>query len=650
LWIEVEVVPETTAIRAGRAFVEIFAEDSQLQRVLARVSVRLTSFGQGLAKIGAGLTGVGTAIVTPFLTAAKVFADVGSELVDMSQRTGASVEALSELAFVADQTGTSLSSLETGIKFLQKNLVAAADGSAEAQESFANLGLSLADLQGLAPDEQFARIADGIAAIEDPAQRTAAVLRVFGRSGTELLPLLSNGAEGIRLLREEARRLGLTMSTEDAQAAETFGDSLATVLAVGRRIAVAIGSAVAPALNDFAQAAARIGATVIRWAESNRELLSTIFKIGAGLTAAGATIIVIGSTIAAAGAVIGALGSGLTLIGTVAAAIVSPLGLAVTAIAALGVAAVQYTENGRAAFEAVRDAVSSFANRMVESFEAVGDALAAGDIALAVRVLWLTIQAEFTRGVGFLKTKWAEFKDAFLALWTEAVFGLARLATEGFAGMQTIWADVTTGMTAAWGLFTSFVTDSWLTAQSALAKGILYIQSLFDDTFELAEALANVDAAIGEKQAANQQQLAGVLADAASRRAARQQEIDQGREGALAEIEAARQRQHFANRRAIDEEIAAAERELSEAEASLAAAREEATRRRSEIAEQATARAARTESGVEAAGDRMSAAGTVNPFAVRGLGFNDELTKAAKDTAKHTGDLARRVGPVVFGF
>ncbi len=641
---------EANAIRAGRAFVEIFAEDSQLQRVLARVSVRMTSFGQGLSRIGAGLAGVGTAIVTPFLTAAKVFADVGSELVDMSQRTGASVEALSELAFAADQTGTSLTSLETGIKFLQKNLVAAAEGSAEAQESFAKLGLSLADLQGLAPDEQFARIATGIAAIQDPAERTAAVLRIFGRSGTELLPLLSNGAEGIRLLREEAHRLGLSMSTADAQAAEAFGDSLATVLAVGRRVAVAIGSAVAPALDKFAQAAARIGATVIRWAENNRELLATIFKVGVGITVAGAAILAIGSAIAGAGAIIGALGSGLALIGTVAAAIASPLGLAVAAIAALGAAAVQYTESGRAAFESVRNAVAGFATRMVESFQAVSDALAAGDIALAVQVLWLTIQAEFSRGVVFLKTKWAEFKDAFLALWTEAVFGLARLATEGFAGVQEVWADVTTGMTAAWGLFTSFVTDSWLTAQGTLAKGILYVQSLFDDTFALAEALANVDQAIGSKQSANQQQLATVLSDAASQRQARGQEIEQGRQGALDEIEAERQRQHIANRQAIDQEIAAAERELAEAQASLAAAREEATRRRAEIAEQTTARAARTESAVEAASQRMSAAGTVNPFAVRGLGFNDELTKAAKDTAKHTGDLARRVGPVVFGF
>ena len=42
----------TAAIRAGRAFVEIFADDSQVQRTLRRVEARLTSFGQGLTRIG----------------------------------------------------------------------------------------------------------------------------------------------------------------------------------------------------------------------------------------------------------------------------------------------------------------------------------------------------------------------------------------------------------------------------------------------------------------------------------------------------------------------------------------------------------------------------------------------------------------------
>ncbi len=41
-------------------------------------------------------------MVTPMLGAAKAFADMGSDLVDMSQRTGISVEALSELGFAAE--------------------------------------------------------------------------------------------------------------------------------------------------------------------------------------------------------------------------------------------------------------------------------------------------------------------------------------------------------------------------------------------------------------------------------------------------------------------------------------------------------------------------------------------------------------------
>jgi hypothetical protein len=43
-----------------------------------------------------------------------------------------------------------------------------------------------------------------------------------------------------------------------------------------------------------------------------------------------------------------------------------------------------------------------------------------------------------------------------------------------------------------------------------------------------------------------------------------------------------------------------------------------------------------------------SAAGTFNPFGVRGLGDNDELTKAAKETAKNTKKLADNAQPLVF--
>jgi len=58
-------------------------------------SKRLDTFGKSLQGIGTKMAMLGAGVVAPLAGAAKVFADMGSDMVDMSQRTGVSVEALS---------------------------------------------------------------------------------------------------------------------------------------------------------------------------------------------------------------------------------------------------------------------------------------------------------------------------------------------------------------------------------------------------------------------------------------------------------------------------------------------------------------------------------------------------------------------------
>jgi len=92
--------------------------------------------------------------------------------------------------------------------------------------------------------------------------QAAAAMEVFGRQGTQLLPLFAGGAAGMEQLRDEARRLGITMSTEDAQAAADYTDAMTRLRRALETAWQAIGAAVAPVLTDlsnrFAQAAGQI--------------------------------------------------------------------------------------------------------------------------------------------------------------------------------------------------------------------------------------------------------------------------------------------------------------------------------------------------------------------------------------------------------
>ena len=90
-------------VRAGRAYVEIAADSTRLGRDLRSAQTQLRGFGDSVRNIGLQLGAVfsGAALSTGILNSAKSFADAGSALDDLSQRSGASVESLGALSLAA---------------------------------------------------------------------------------------------------------------------------------------------------------------------------------------------------------------------------------------------------------------------------------------------------------------------------------------------------------------------------------------------------------------------------------------------------------------------------------------------------------------------------------------------------------------------
>lgn len=238
------------------------------------------------------------AFLTPLLASVKSFITAGDELANMASRTGASVEALSELGFAAKQSGSNLETLEMGLRRMQAVLADATHGSSSAVKALASLGLSAQELRGLAPDEQFKRIADRMAAIEDPTMRAALAMDVFGRfAGPGLLPLMNSGAAGIEAMQEAARKMGITMSTESAQAAERLGDTLDVTRAAVARAAQVLGEALVPVVTAFAESVTTAAAVMGKWIKQHQQAAVNIAKTALATLAFGAALTVIGKAI-----------------------------------------------------------------------------------------------------------------------------------------------------------------------------------------------------------------------------------------------------------------------------------------------------------------------------------------------------------------
>lgn len=252
-------------IRAGKAYVEIYGDKAPLAKTLDKdVPGLLTSFKNEVEAIGksisksagswfGGLTVTAGDIAGAISAVAGFAGDVvglGGDLQDMSDRTGLSIESLGELGHAAGLTGASLSDVEAGSRKMQDTLAQAAAGSDTAQAALRKLGVTSAELAGMTPDQQMAKLADGIAAIKDPAQRTAAVMDVFGKSGTKLLPMLQGGAAGMEEFREQARKMG-RLTTEQAAALDNLGDSVDVLKSTGFNAMAQVVAAATPVLQEL---------------------------------------------------------------------------------------------------------------------------------------------------------------------------------------------------------------------------------------------------------------------------------------------------------------------------------------------------------------------------------------------------------------
>src|SRR5690606_10915005 len=230
----------------------------------------LTSVGVTTAKWAAG---IGAAITGALTASTAAFIKLGSQLQDMSAKTGVSAEILGELKYAAEQSGASLDDVERAIFRMNRTIADAADGTQSAVDALAKLGLTAHDLIGKSADKQMQMIADSLAAIEDPTLRSAAAMEVFGRGATALLPLLNEGAAGMQALQDRARELGIVLSGEDVAAAEALGDSFDDLWLSIHAVAVQTGAALAPALDEALKIVQEHVTAGVEWVKGNRELI-----------------------------------------------------------------------------------------------------------------------------------------------------------------------------------------------------------------------------------------------------------------------------------------------------------------------------------------------------------------------------------------
>jgi chromosome segregation ATPase len=238
------------------------------------------------AAMAAGMAAIGAAAVTVGKEMYEMATDAsaaGDKIDKSSQRLGMSREAYQEWSYILDQNGASIDSLgagmktltqalngvdESGVDFLgntqklsaelndqeqilanmvrkgisptsdeyktleksisdtQKELEKNEKEYQKQMKAFEDIGLSIEDVKNKNPEEAFALVITALQDMPEGAEKTTAAMKLLGKQGMALAPLLNETAEETERLRNYAHTLGAVMSDDAVNASVNYSNSL----------------------------------------------------------------------------------------------------------------------------------------------------------------------------------------------------------------------------------------------------------------------------------------------------------------------------------------------------------------------------------------------------------------------------------------
>ena len=286
----------------GNIWVTLGLKIDEFKKNMSAVDKAMVKVGDKFQDVGKKLTITGGAITAAMGLIIAKTANLGDEFKDLSQRTGIAVETLSSFKLAADKSGTSVQGFATGMKGLSRVMYEAASGGKEAQEAFKSVGVSATDSSGkLRPlDQVMLDVADRFAGMADGAEKNALAMKLFGRSGMDLIPMLNLGRKGLQENIDKMQKYGVVTRAE-AEAGDAFNDAMKDLQAATGGLTRAIGNALIPALTGLATKVADTIAKVTAWAKEHPGLThaisGTVLGLGAFMTALGTVSYGIGTVL-----------------------------------------------------------------------------------------------------------------------------------------------------------------------------------------------------------------------------------------------------------------------------------------------------------------------------------------------------------------
>jgi uncharacterized protein YukJ/predicted nuclease with RNAse H fold len=263
---------------------------------------------------------MGVAVVagaSAMVYALKEAVDSADNMSKMAQKVGVTTEALSELSYAAKLSDVSMESLQAGMVKLAK-------GAAEGNDAFEAMGINVKDTHGdlKTTDVLMSEVAGKFANYKDGAEKTALAVKLFGKAGADMIPLLNSGADGLAEMAAEANALGIVIDGNTAKAAEQFNDNITRLQSGLSGIGLQVANALLPAMGGLTD-------QLVATAKNSSAVADGAAIIVSGFRLVASAVVIVGGAFKTLGTLIG---GALAIVNTTVRELISSALAATTAI------------------------------------------------------------------------------------------------------------------------------------------------------------------------------------------------------------------------------------------------------------------------------------------------------------------------------
>ena len=455
---------------------------------LGQASQKMADFGNATTKAGESLRGLSMVAGAVDVALAGLTIKAGQtadDLNTMSKITGISTDELQKYKYSADLLDVSVETIAKSQTKMKKSMLSAQQGSKNMAEAFAKLGVSIEDSNGnlRSQDEVFTESIKALGQMSNETERDALAMQIFGKSATELNPLIEDNGETFERVAEIFANNGLEIvDQETIDKANQFQDALDTLKATGMATLSTIGMQLAGYLAPAMEKIAEVLGKVMGWLSQLDPQVLTIIGIIAGVIAVLSPLLIVVGKIAFA---ISSIMSLMSTLGPILAGLSGPIGIVIAIIGALIAVGVLLYKN----WDTIKAKALEVKDWVVEKFTALKESVVNtfNNIKDRVVSVWNAIKTAITTpiqsAVTFVKNAIDKIKGFFSGLKIELPhIKLPHFKLEGsFSLVPPSIPKISVDWYKNGGIFTSPTVFQGVGVGEAGAEAVLPLKKLWDE-------------------------------------------------------------------------------------------------------------------------------------------------------------------------